>query len=338
MTSRRKLFAGAGALGGGVLASLCFANRVPAAAPPAPSPQRSFRFVHFGDTHVGNTIPFSLSSDGYPKALRHVHALEDAPDFILHTGDIITDAFWATRESAATQWEAWRKVMKEHCTLPVRYTLGNHDVNFGWDRGDGTKFPGKSLALEQTGLACPYYSFDHKGWHFIVLDNTQPGGWNGFQILLDDPQAAWLEEDLKRNPPEVPVIVATHAPIICVACFFEPLSKKHPDGMVISNDCVHQDVARIHAIFRKYPNIKLCLSGHYHQVDHCRYLGVDYICGGAVCADYWRRPLTYRPEFEAGYGVVDLFPDGTFEYRFIDYGLTGYQDDPKRPRHPWGKI
>jgi hypothetical protein len=57
-----------------------------------------------------------------------------------------------------------------------------------------------------------------------------------------------------------------------------------------------------------------------------------------VCADYWRRPLTYRPEFEAGYGVVDLFADGAFEYRFIDYGLTGYQDDPKRPRHPWGKI
>src|SRR5947208_16478314 len=117
MISRRNFVAGA--LGGGVLANLSFANRIAAASQ---APRRAFRFVHFGDTHVGH-IPFSLSADGYPKALKHVHALTDAPEFILHTGDIITDAFWATRESATSQWKAWRKGMEEHCTLHIRYTL-----------------------------------------------------------------------------------------------------------------------------------------------------------------------------------------------------------------------
>lgn len=65
---------------------------------------------------------------------------------------------------------------------------------------------------------------------------------------------------------------------------------------------------------------------------------MHHICGGAVCADYWRRPLTYRPEFEAGYGLVDLFSDGAFEYRFVDYGLVGYQDDPQRKHYAWGEV
>lgn len=229
--------------------------------------------------------------------------------------------------------------MKTHCKLPVRYALGNHDVNFGWGRADAdAAYPGKMLALDHLDMERPYYSFDHGGWHFVVLDNTQPGGWNGFQILLDDPQYEWFAADLKATDPATPILVASHAPILTVTCFFEPRQHQHPNGLVVSNDCVHQDVVRIHDLFRQHRNVKLCLSGHYHQVDHVQYLGVHHICGGAVCADYWRRPLKYRPEFEAGYGVVDLFEDGSFEYYFHDYGLVGYQDEADRPRYPWGEV
>jgi len=101
-------------------------------------------------------------------------------------------------------------------------------------------------------------------------------------------------------------VIASHAPILTVACFFEPLAKTHPDGLVIANDCVHMDVVKIHNLFRRYPQVKLCLSGHYHQIDHVQYLRVHHICGGAVCGDYWRRPLPHRPEFEGGYGVLEL--------------------------------
>lgn len=337
--NRRSFLKGAAVGGGSALLPRLVARSHAQTQDAAPS-ERAFRFVHFGDTHVGadGGMPFVASDEGYPKALRHVHAIEDVPEFILHTGDIITDAFWASQDSAIKQWDIYKALMKEHCRLPVHYTLGNHDVNFGWGLGNAeTRFPGKTMALEKMEMSSPYYSFDHGGWHFIVLDNTQRGGWNGFQILLDDTQFEWFANDLQVTDPATPVVVCSHAPILCVACFFEPPSQPHGNGLVISNDCVQMDVVKIHNLFRKHHNVKLCLSGHYHQVDHVQYLGVHHICGGAVCADYWRRPLPYRPEHEAGYGVVDLFKDGTFEYRFMDYGLVGFQDDPKRERYPWNK-
>jgi len=304
-------------------------------------PERSFRFVQFGDTHYGApaTLPLAASPEGYPKALSQVQTMDDPPEFILHTGDIITDAFWATPESAREQWRLYRQIMQEQCRIPVRYTLGNHDVNFDWGWGDETtRYPGKSLAMEQLGLEAPYYSFDHKGWHFIVLDNTQRGGYNGFTHHLDEPQYAWLEQDLAATQGLIPTVISSHAPILTVTCFFCPSNKQHPDGLVIPNDWVHTDVERLHKLFRQYPNVKLCLSGHFHAVDHVQYLGIHHICGGAVCADYWRRPLPYAPEHEAGYGVVDLFQDGTFDYQYVDYGLVGYLEETPRQKFPWERA
>ncbi|MEX2670802.1 MAG: hypothetical protein WD294_01690 [Phycisphaeraceae bacterium] len=326
------------AAGGGVLPSVAAAQHANG-EPPEPL-ARSFRFVHFGDTHVGApaTLPLSASDEGYPKAIHHVQNMEDPADFILHSGDIITDAFWATKESTLAQWKVYNQIIKDHLTLPIHYTVGNHDINFGWDLGDAsTPFPGKITFLEQTGLEKPYYSFDHKGWHFIVLDNQQRGGYNGFTHHLDEAQYEWLEKDLAETDPSKHIVISSHAPILTVTCFFCPSNKEHPDGLVIPNDWVQTDVERLHKLFRKYPNVRLCLSGHFHAVDHVEYLGIHHICGGAVCADYWRKPLPYAPEHEAGFGVVDLFDDGSFEYRYVDYGLVGYEDDRKRERFPWEK-
>lgn len=324
------------AAGGGILPSVAAAQQ--AGGKPAPKPaSRSFRFVHFGDTHVGAPKPVggTLGDDGYPMALKQVHEMEDGADFILHSGDIITDMFWATPESAVAQWDIYDKIMADHCTLPVYYTLGNHDVNFGWGLQDGSAYPGKKLAMDRTGMIKPYYSFDHKGWHFIILDNNQRGGYNGFTHHIDEAQLAWLEADLEKTGSDTPIVISSHAPILTVTCFFCPSNKEHPDGLVIPNDWVHTDVDKLHRVLRRYSNVKLCLSGHFHAVDHVEYLGIHHICGGAVCADYWRKPLPYAPEHEAGFGVVDLFEGGGFEYRYVDYGLVGYEDDPERERYPW---
>src|SRR5262245_26537366 len=101
---RRQFLSAAGAA---LAAPLAFRSRVDAA-----KVARTLRFVHFGDTHVGHTIPFCTTEDGYPKALKHVHAMADAPAFILHTGDVITDAFWAAEDSVNQQWAAYHAVMK----------------------------------------------------------------------------------------------------------------------------------------------------------------------------------------------------------------------------------
>jgi hypothetical protein len=55
--------------------------------------------------------------------------------------------------------------------------------------------------------------------------------------------------------------------------------------------------------------VKVCLSGHIHLVDRVDYLGVSYLCNGAVSGAWWKGP---NQEFGNGYAIVDLFPDGAF--------------------------
>ena len=43
-------------------------------------------------------------------------------------------------------------------------------------------------------------------------------------------------QDLEATDPNTPIVIASHAPILTVTCFFEPLSKTHPDGLVMAND------------------------------------------------------------------------------------------------------
>jgi hypothetical protein len=52
-------------------------------------------------------------------------------------------------------------------------------------------------------------------------------------------------------------------------------------------------------------------------VDRAEYNGVTYICDGAVCGAWWKGN---HAECDEGYGVFDLFDDGTFAHRYITYG------------------
>ena len=45
--------------------------------------------------------------------------------------------------------------------------------------------------------------------------------------------------------------------------------------------------------------------------------GVSYICDGAVSGAWWKGAKERCPE---GYGVFDLFDDGTFKHEYVAYG------------------
>ena len=86
---------------------------------------------------------------------------------------------------------------------------------------------------------------------------------------------------------------------------------------------MHSDSQRIRKLFVQYPNVKLCLSGHTHQIDQVMLQGVGYCCNGAVCG-YWWRGSSPQPadRFECpnGYGIVDLYDDGSWENHYTTYG------------------
>ena len=80
---------------------------------------------------------------------------------------------------------------------------------------------------------------------------------------------------------------------------------------------MHIDARAIKDLFTAHPNVKLCISGHIHLVDRVEYVGVTYLCNGAVCAGWWKGR---NQECAEGYGLIDLFDDGSFENRYVEFG------------------
>jgi hypothetical protein len=90
---------------------------------------------------------------------------------------------------------------------------------------------------------------------------------------------------------------------------------------------MHIDARRIKDFFLKHPNVKLCLSGHVHLWDRLEYNNVTYVCNGAVCGGWWKGSYQETPE---GYGLVDLYDDGSFNAEYVRFGWkTVWKEDKK---------
>ncbi|MBM4012914.1 MAG: metallophosphoesterase [Planctomycetes bacterium] len=308
----------------GVAAMPAVVRAAPAAEEPAPRP---LRIAHLTDIHVQ---PERESAAGLASCFAHVQSLADrgaaAADLIVTGGDTIMDCMEADDARTKTQWDLWRKVKADACSLEVRSVVGNHDV-WGWTKAraktTGTEpLYGKKWACEQFGRALPYESFDRGGWHIVLLDSVYPHA-DGYIGRLDDAQWDWLDKDLAAVPATTPVILVSHIPILSV----HPLASTtaaHPgtDGkpsFALSGGLVHVDHPRFQELFARRPNVKACLSGHLHVVERVEFGGMTYLCNGAVSAGWWKG-LHRGTDF--GYAVVDLHRDGTVDCRYVTYGWT----------------
>jgi 3',5'-cyclic AMP phosphodiesterase CpdA len=277
--------------------------------------KKVLRIAHLTDVHVQ---PEQGAPHGMARALQHAQNLADKPDVIFNGGDSIMDALGADKARTKTQWQVWQSVLRNECSLPIEHCIGNHDV-WGWELKNKIapdKLYGKQWALEEFALASRYRSFELAGWHFIVLDSTHPAP-QGYIGKLDEPQFEWLEEDLQKTPHTTPVCVLSHIPIICFCCFFDGENETEKSGdWKVPGAWMHIDARRIKNLFHRHANVKLCLSGHIHLQDRVDYLGVKYLCNGAVSGNWWDG--SYQ-EFPPAYVIVDLFDDGTSENEFVPY-------------------
>lgn len=285
------------------------------ASPPNPKRKRSLRIAHLTDIHVQ---PELGAPKGMEAALNHAQGQKDKPNLIITGGDLIMDALGADAVRTKQQWDIYTSVLKANAEIPVEHTIGNHDV-WGWNAIDKyaleSKF-GKVWACEVLQLAKPYRSFDRAGWHIVILDSTHRTAGNGYTARLDDEQFEWLKDDLAKVPKTTPVFVVSHIPIIAVCSMFDGDNEK-TGNWVIPGAWVHIDARRIKDLFRKHPNVKMCISGHEHLLDQVVYNGVNYFCNGAVSGGWWGGDYH---ECTYGYALVDLFDDGSFENRYVPYG------------------
>ncbi|MBX3358433.1 MAG: metallophosphoesterase [Phycisphaeraceae bacterium] len=322
--TRRDVLKGAGLLTaalalGGPSSVLAAARRL--AAPPAGGPGRSrvLRVAHLTDFHVQ---PERHGAEGMAACLRHVAALNDRPDLILTGGDLVMDVFEQPFDRSKMLWDLFTGTLRDGAPCPVEHCLGNHDI-WGWNKAksgtNGTEATwGKAWAMQTLGLARPYRSFDKAGWHFVILDSVQSDGGTGYVARLDEAQMDWLQRDLAAVPATTPVLVLSHVPILAACMLFDSRNREVDEGKwTVPGGNMHLDARALRDLFRKHPNVKLCLSGHIHQCDRVDYSGVTYICDGAVSGAWWKGK---HQGFGEGYGVVDLYDDGTFGHEFIGYG------------------
>lgn len=309
--SRRQFLATVG-LAGAALAT----RATPGIEPAATARRRVLRIAHLTDIHVQ---PELAAPAGMAKALRHAQNQPDRPDLLFLGGDLIMDSLKADKARTQLQWDLWRKVFSAERKIEAHVAIGNHDV-WGWAVTDQPSIEtdplyGKGFPLEMLGLKDRYYSFERNGWHFIVLDSTHraPGAKSGYTARLDDVQFAWLARDLERTPASMPVCVLSHIPLLCFCALFDG-ENEATGSWIVPGAWAHIDGRRIKDLFRRHPNVKVCLSGHIHLADAVEYLGVRYFCNGAVSGGWWKGPYQ---EFDSGYALVDLYDDGTVENRMI---------------------
>lgn len=277
--------------------------------------RRAIRFAHMTDFHCQ---PERRAREGMAAALAHVSGLRDRPELILTGGDLIMDSFEQGDARTAQQWDLFTKTLRDETPIAVEHCLGNHDI-WGWNKaksgttGDEPGW-GKARAIDILGLPGAYHTFDRAGWTFIILDSVRPDG-TGYKGRLDDEQFEWLEGELARAT--TPVAIVSHISILA-GCVLVNSKADAPGGdHRISGGVLHQDVKRLRDLFGRHSRVKLCLSGHMHLIDRVDYNGVAYICDGAVSGNWWKGR---HQECDEGYGVIDLFDDGTFAHEYTRYG------------------
>ena len=198
------------------------------------APYDDFFFVQLSDTHWGYQGPANPeASNTLKRAVTSVNELELKPDFIIFTGDLThtTDDPRERRKRLAE----FRDIVGELQVKNVHFIPGEHDASL--DNGSAFKeYFGKT-----------YYSFDHKGVHFVTLDNVSDPG-----ASIGDAQLSWLAADLAQQPKEARIVVFTHRPLF---------------DLVPKWDWATRDGAKAIDILMPYPNLTV-FYGHIHQEHH----------------------------------------------------------------------
>jgi Icc protein len=194
-----------------------------------------FSFVQISDSHMGFNKPANPDVVAtLQAAVDKINRLSDQPDFLLHTGDI-------THLSRPDQFDTVDQVLKSASAKQVFFVPGEHDV---------LDDNGKSY-LERYGKnaqGAGWYSFDHKGVHFIGLVNVMNLKAGGLGSLGGE-QLEWMEKDIKHLKHSTPIVVFAHIPLWTV----------YPDW-----GWGTEDSAQALGYLKKFGSVTV-LNGHIHQ-------------------------------------------------------------------------
>lgn len=239
-------------------------------------PGKSFSFAYISDSHIQHIrgTKFVRSWDrGLIRAVAEANLLNPKPDFVMFGGDLAQLGTKAELDHGAE--------MLARLGAPVKYVMGEHDyyLDLGayWEKLFGPQF----------------YSFDHKGVHFVVLNSVLTyEDWtlrrwptaeqrmlemagldnpNGSPFMVGAPQREWLAKDLKKVKQDTPVVVFSHSPI-----------QKIFKGWNFWTE----DADEIQAMLARFDTATV-IYGHVHQIQYNRIGNINF---HAVMATAWPWP------------------------------------------------
>jgi len=173
--------------------------------------QETHQEPHHHGTAVTAETPrfkFAVVTDRHGARPRGSTILEEAvseinlidPDFTISIGDLI-DGYRDDPEEIRRQWDEFDTDIRK-LKRPFYYVFGNHDASNPM-----------MVDLLRKRYGDPYYSFNYKGCHFIVLFTESCDDEGKFIGLnRDAKQIAWLRKDLAANPGAVHTFVFYHRP------------------------------------------------------------------------------------------------------------------------------
>lgn len=242
-----------------------------------------FTFAYISDSHIthlkGNKFVRNWDQ-GLIKAVAEANVLSPRPDFTFYGGDL---AQLGIREELDHGLEIMGALRGD-----VYWVLGEHDfyVDLGkyWQQATGSK---------------QYYSFDHKGVHFVVLNSilTYPdwmadSKWengmarmkqmarldnpDGSPFMVGDTQRKWLREDLAKVSQDTPIVVLSHSPI-----------QKIYKGWNFWTE----DAEQVQQLLNPFDKVTV-LYGHVHQIQYNQIGNISFTSAMAT-AWPWPYPESY---------------------------------------------
>lgn len=213
---------------------LCFLllslpNPAPAAEPAARGPSPVLRFAVIGDTRMPHTVSadqFVSQGESFRRTIKEINLLDY--DLVVDVGDLIM----GYRFDPAIIERMWDEFDRAWALfkMPAKMVAGEHDI---WDA--------QSKRIWERRYGRPYYSFDFRGCHFIVLNSEEIPDVN----FIRGRQLDWLKADLQAHRSAPHIFVFLHKPLW-----------DYEEGASNWNQEVHPLLAkhRVRAVF----------AGHWH--------------------------------------------------------------------------
>jgi len=259
-----------------------------------------FTFAFMTDIHIK---PEMNAPKGFQMAIDKANELN--PDFVLTGGDLVYDVMRGNQKRGDTLFTLYTDMIKGF-NMPVYNCVGNHDL-FGIyeESPEDSTHPDYKYGMFERYLGKTYYSFDHKGWHFIVLNSLDVTPNKRYTGIFHKQQLEWLKQDIANVDKSTPIVIATHIPMISTYSQVNGSS-----GRTVSN---------AHEVFKLLEdhNLKLVLQGHIHWQEsgfvNDRFY---FITGGSIAGNGWKGR---RHNTREGFVMVSVEGED-LSWEYVDHG------------------